>query len=298
MLFAINILWSNGIALYNLKDSSIVLTDFRLPKAISALFCGGMLAISGLIMQNIFKNPLAGPDVLGISRGAALAVALSVMAGIQVGGLSLMAILGALAYLLMLLWASKHVKSSVSLLLVGVMGGFLLSAVISTLEVYSNAESLKSFVLWSMGSFAKVNLEQSIFWPIVSIIVLIGSLKIAPQLDVLLLGDQQAKLMGIDAQKILIYGILISALAIGFSISLCGPIAFVGLVAPHLAKWYFKTYKHKWLIFGSALLGGIITLVADILSSGLLGAILPLNATLSVLAAPVILILIIRKNFS
>lgn len=254
-----------------------------------------MLAVAGLIMQNIFKNPLAGPDVLGVSRGAAFTVALSVLAGVGIGGISVMAVLGALGYLLLLLWVSRYVKSSVTLLLVGVMGGFLLSALISTMQVFSNAEKLKSFVLWSMGSFSKVSLELSLLWPAIAILVILSALFIAAKLDVLLLGNQQAKLLGVNAHKLMFVGIIISAIVIGFTISLCGPVAFVGLVAPHLAKWFLKTYRHKYLIWASVFIGGIITLLADFLSSGVLGMVLPLNATLSILAAPVIVLVLLKK---
>jgi iron complex transport system permease protein len=297
ILIGVDLLFSNGAYLLEFDDYEVILYHFRLPKTISAIGSGAVLAVAGLIMQNIFKNPLAGPDVLGISQGAALAVAISVLLGAGIGGITLMSIIGALGYLFFLMWMSRYVVSSITLLLIGVMGGFLISAVISTLEVFSNAEELKSFVMWTMGSFAKSSLSQSLMWLFILPAVLLFSLLIGSKLDVLLLGDGQARLLGINNRKVMYSGILITALAIGASIALCGPIAFVGLVAPHLAKWVLKTYKHNRLILCSALIGAAITVLADILSSGLLGVMLPLNATLSILAAPVILFVVLKKVY-
>ena len=288
-------MFSNGTFLFSSAEPAVIFYNFRFPKAINAFSAGAVLSIAGLIMQNIFKNPLAGPDVLGISQGASLAVALSILAGVGFGGIGIMAVLGALAYLLFLLWISKFVHSAVTLLLIGVMGGFVISAFISTLEVFSNAERLKSFVMWNMGSFSKSSLEQTTTWGAVLPIVLLGSTLLSTKLDVLLLGNNQAQLLGVNGKKVMFFGILIAGVSIGTSIALCGPVAFVGLVAPHLAKWLLKTYKHKVLIAGSAIIGGIICLLADFLSTGLFGPVLPLNATLSILAAPVILFVILKR---
>jgi len=299
VLIAANVFFSNGHLLWNLQEWEILLTQFRLPRALTALFAGGILAVAGLLMQNVFKNPLAGPDVLGISQGASLAVALSLLVGIHVGGLVFMAVIGALAYLLFLLWMSKFLRSPITLLLIGVMGGFMISAFISTLEVFSKAEALKSFVVWSMGSFSKVAPSQLTYFIVLGPLLLILSLRFSKSFDVLLLGAQKASLLGVNSRQVMLYAIIIAGVATGLSTSLCGPIAFVGLVAPHLSKWLLKTHKHKLLIPASFIFGASIAVLADWLSSGLLfGAILPVNATLSILAAPVILYLIIKKSGS
>ena len=143
-----------------MNDWQILFYQFRLPRVIAALGAGGILAVAGLLMQNVFQNDLAGPDVLGISQGASLAVALSLMAGVGFGGLVFMGVMGALLYLLFLLWVSKYLDSPITLLLVGVMSGFIISAFINTLQVFSTSEALKSFVVWSMGSFSKVSPTQ------------------------------------------------------------------------------------------------------------------------------------------
>lgn len=293
--FTFNILFSNGTLIFSSSEVGVIFYNFRLPKAINAFSAGAVLSIAGLIMQNIFKNPLAGPDVLGISQGASLAVALSVLAGIGFGGIGIMAVFGAFAYLFFLLWVSKFVHSAITLLLIGVMGGFVISAFISTLEVFSNAERLKSFVMWNMGSFSKSSLEQAAVWALVLPLVLLSSIILSSKLDVLLLGNNQAQLLGINSKKVMFYGIIIAGVSIGTSIALCGPVAFVGLIAPHLAKWLLKTYKHKVLIAGSAIIGGTVCLLADFLSTGVFGPVLPLNATLSILAAPIILFVVLKR---
>lgn len=287
---------SNGLLLWQLPESNVLFWQFRLPRVVTAVFAGGILSVAGLLMQNVFKNPLAGPDVLGISQGASLAVALSLLVGIHVGGLVLMAVIGALVYLLFLLWMSKYLRSPITLLLIGVMGGFMISAFISTMEVFSKAEALKSFVVWSMGSFSKVAPGQLLYLLIIGPILIALSLFFAKSFDVLLLGRQKASLLGVDSTRVMLYAIIVAGVATGLSTSLCGPIAFVGLVAPHLSKWLLKTYRHNYLIPGSFLIGASVAVLADWLSSGVLaGAILPVNATLSILAAPVIIYLIVKK---
>ena len=275
----------------------LILEQFRLPRALSALAAGGMLSVAGLLMQNVFKNPLAGPDVLGISQGAALMVALTLLAGVGFGGIILAACLGALFYLLLLVWASKYIKSNITLLLIGVMGGFIISAIISTLQVISQAEALKSYVIWSMGSFSKV--EALYAWIIFAFapVVLLFSMYFSKSFDTLLLGNQKAQLLGINSRRVFFIAILITAIATGLSTAFCGPIAFVGLAAPHLCKWFLKTYKHQVLIPVSFLMGASMALLADILAGGIIGGfVLPLNATLSILAAPVIIYVIVKKT--
>lgn len=287
---------SNGLILWQLPEWKILLWQFRLPRVVAAVIAGGILSVAGLLMQNVFKNPLAGPDVLGISQGASLAVALSLLAGIHVGGLVLMAVIGALIYLLFLLWMSKYLRSPITLLLIGVMGGFMISAFISTMEVFSKAEALKSFVVWSMGSFSKVSPSQLIYLLFFGPVLIGIGLWFSKSFDVLLLGRQKASLLGVNSRRVMLYAIVVAGIATGLSTSLCGPIAFVGLVAPHLSKWLLKTYQHKLLIPASFIIGASVAVLADWLSSGVLaGAILPVNATLSILAAPVILYLIIKK---
>lgn len=297
LLFTFDVLFGNGTFLFNQTDSFLIFQQFRLPRALSALAAGGMLSVSGLLMQNVFKNPLAGPDVLGISQGAALMVALTLLAGVGFGGIILAACLGAFFYLLLLVWASKYIKSSITLLLIGVMGGFIISAIISTLQVISQAEALKSYVIWSMGSFSKV--EAIYAWIIFAFapFILFFSMYFSKAFDTLLLGNQKAQLLGINSQKVFFIAIIITAIATGVSTAFCGPIAFVGLAAPHLCKWFLKTYKHQWLIPVSFFVGASMALLADILSGGIIGGfVLPLNATLSILAAPVIIYVIVKKT--
>lgn len=297
LLAGADLFFSNAHVLWAMNDWQLLFYQFRLPRVVAAIGTGGVLAIAGLLMQNIFQNDLAGPDVLGISQGASLAVALSLLAGVSFGGLVLMGVLGALIYLLFLLWVSRYLASPITLLLVGVMAGFIISAFISTLQVFSNSEALKTFVVWSMGSFGKVSPSQMWYFICLVPVLLIFSMRLANPLNIMLLGSQKAGLMGLNSKRIMLWTIGIAGIATGLSTALCGPIAFVGLVAPHICKWLFTTYRHQVLIPASFLMGAVITLLADFLSTGVIAqTILPINATLSILAAPIILYLIIKKG--
>ncbi len=297
LLLLLNIIFCNGVPLFQKSAWQTIFFQFRLPRALTAFCAGGVLSIAGLLMQNIFKNPLAGPDILGISQAASLAVAISILSNFAFGGIIIAAIIGSCCYLFLLILLSKHISNSTTLLLIGVMSGFLFSAIISTMQSFSAAENIKSYVMWGMGSFAKNTPNQAIIFLIVTPLLFLFAMFHAQKFDLLLLGNQKASMLGLNVSNIFIIAVLVAGVATGISAAFCGPVAFVGLAAPHLCKMWFATYSHKWLITACFFMGASITLFADLLASSLVSDIqFPLNAMLSILAAPVILWVIIKRR--
>ena len=289
-----------------------ILYMFRLPKAITAVLAGAALAVSGLIMQTLFRNPLAGPFVLGINSGASLGVALvilwtgsmsqtTIFAGLGlIGdlGLIIAAGLGASLVLVFILLVSRRVQNVMTLLILGLLFGYATSAVVSILLHFSIAERIHLFVSWTFGSFGGVTWKQlKVLMPVLLIGIFISQMLIKP-LNSFLLGESYARSMGLNVRRARIWIICITALLAGSVTAFCGPIAFVGVAIPHLARSLFNTSDHRVLIPSVALLGAIIAIVADIVS-GLPGTqvVLPLNAVTSLIGAPIIAwIILSRRN--
>lgn len=278
-----------------------IVYDSRLPRALAASIAGVALSWSGLLMQTLFRNPLAGPSVLGISSGASLGVALltlSVGSGyigqMGIGGsaaMAMAAMAGAMAVLLIVMAVAKRLADNTTLLVFGIMLGYFTSAIISALQYKAASESLKSYVLWGMGSFSEASMYQSLF---MLFAVLVGGgimLFILKNLNLLLLGDEYAQSMGlnVNANRLLI----ITAVGImaGSVTAFCGPIAFVGLVVPHIARSWMGTSEHVRLYTPVALIGIAVSLFSDLLSRILE---LPLAAVVSALGAPLIIYIILR----
>ncbi|UII33998.1 iron ABC transporter permease [Fulvivirga ulvae] len=289
------------------KESwGFIITEFRLPKALTALLVGSGLSVAGLLMQTLFRNPLAGPFVLGISNGASLGVALLVMSGssvfnilYQLGnwGVVVAAVLGSSAVLSFVLLVSAKVKDNVSLLIVGLMVGSASGAIVSVLQFFSDAELIQAYVIWTFGSLAGVSWEQlQILTPIVLLGILLAFIS-QKQLNTFLLGEQYARGLGISIKKYRIVVIIASCLLAGSITAFCGPVAFIGLAIPHIARAVFQTANHSILIPSVILIGSIVMLICDMIAQ-MPGeqTTLPINAVTALLGAPIVISVVIRSR--
>ena len=285
-----------------------IIINYRLPKAITAILVGMGLSISGLLMQTLFRNPLAGPYVLGLSSGASLGVAIvilgatflpSFLANILLSsyGIVLASSLGSLAVLMAVLAVSHRLRDTMAILIVGLMFGSLTSAIVGTLTYFSTAEQLQKFTFWSLGNLGNLS------WPsilILSICVTIGllmSLLSIKPLNALLLGENYARSLGLNYKKTRFIIIFSTSILAGSITAYAGPIAFIGLAVPHIAKLVFQTSNHSVLFWSTILFGAIIMLICDSISqipgSDLM---LPINAVTSIFGAPIVIWLLIRKR--
>ena len=299
--------WGNG---FSKPSWETIVYGYRLPKAITAVLAGISLSVSGLQMQTFFRNPLAGPYVLGVSSGAGLGVALLLMAGSWLGfalyssawglwALILAASGGAILVLLLMSLTAWKVKDSMTLLIVGLMFGSAVSALIAVLSYFSQAEQLKLFTIWSMGSLGSTQESQLWGFALATGLGLLPVLAMVKSYNAMLLGEAYAESMGVNIHK-LRWGMIISTgILAGSATAFCGPIAFIGIAVPHLARLMFRTGDHRVLFPASALIGTMVLLVCDALSQ-LPGSAqtLPINAVTSLVGAPVVIWLILRRNFS
>lgn len=288
----------------------LILTKFRLPKALTAMLVGSALGVSGLQMQTLFRNPLAGPYILGISSGAGLGVAIAIFLGFYLGGfLELSGIgrswllvaaagLGSFLILLLISVAASRLKESVTLLIIGLMFGAATSAVVSILQFFSRAENIQSYVIWTFGTLGSLSwVELYVFIPII-LIGLIASVLLSKPLNTLLLGENYAVSLGLNIKKTRLLIIINTALLAGTVTAFCGPIAFFGVAMPHLTRMLFNTSNHLLLtplvmFFGAALLL-LFDLIAQLPG---MEATLPINAVTALFGAPfVVYILLRRKN--
>lgn len=291
------------------KDTwNYIILNFRLPKAITAMLVGIGLSISGLLMQTLFRNPLAGPYVLGLSSGSSLGVAFVIMGAailppflanlfLSSLGILLASISGSLLVLSLVFLVSKKLKDTMSILIVGLMFSSFTGAIVSVLTYFSTAEQLQKFTFWSMGNLSNLSWIQIV---ILSSTVLVGatlSLLSIKSLDAFLLGENYAKSLGINIKKQRNLIFMATGILAGSITAFVGPIAFVGLAVPHISKLVFQTSNHKVLFFATMLLGALIMLFCDTVSQ-LPGFdfTLPINAITSILGAPVVIWLLVRKR--
>ena len=276
----------------------VILYEYRIPKVITAILAGAGLSVSGLLMQSLFKNPLAGPYVLGISNGATLGVALATMLGGRLASsLTVIgsAMLGSVGVLLLVLFMSRWIANSVTLLIVGLMIGSATGALVSVLQYYSDAEVVQSFLIWTFGSLSGVT--RSDLWLFAAIIVLgiVFSYLHQKPLNAMLLGERYAQSMGVNTKSTRYRLVIITGIVIGTITSYCGPIAFVGLAVPHMSRLIANTVNHRTLILFSALIGAILMLVCDTIAQlpGTDG-VLPINVVTVLLGAPVVVWLVLK----
>ncbi len=278
-----------------------ILLNFRLPKAITAVLAGSALSVAGLMMQTLFRNPLADPYVLGVSSGASLGVAIVVMSGgMLAGGASswliiVAAVLGASVVMLLVVGVSFKVQHAVSLLIVGIMFGTIVSSLVGVLQYFSNPDAIKIFVMWNLGSLSAVTWQHLQILAPVILAGLLAVVFIHHRLDGMLLGENYAKALGVSIVQTLIIIVLITSVLAGAITAFTGPIGFVGIAIPHIARGIFKTSSHRILIPASILLGAILILICDIVSQ-IPTYTLPINTISSLFGAPIIIWVILRKK--
>ena len=300
----ISLSFSEILSAFGSYDSNnmnhLIFFEFRIPRMAMAVLSGGALAVSGMLMQTLFNNPLAGPYVLGINSGASLVVALTLLTGIPFFtsdlGLITGALLGSFLFGSVILLFSVYVRSHISLLLIGLMISSFVGAVITTLESISAAEQLKSFTFWSFGSLQQTTFDQL---PIIlgSIgLGITGSFFLSKPLNAMVLGEVSAKTLGVPIRALRISVISITAVLTGTITAFCGPIAFVGLAIPNLTRMLFRTQNHQYLLIGNLLIGGIFMLTCDTIIQILEPyVVLPINALTSLIGAPFVVYIILKK---
>ena len=291
------------------KESwEIILWNFRFPKAITAILVGIGLSISGLLMQTLFRNPLAGPYVLGLSSGASLGVAFVILGSgllptfiasffLSSYGLVMASSLGAFLVLLAVLLVSQKLKDTMAILIVGLMFGSFTSAIVSVLSYFSTAEKLQKFTFWSMGSISNLSWQEISILSVLTCIGIILSFTVIKPLNALLLGEKYAQSIGVNYKKTRFLIIVATSILAGSITAFAGPIAFIGLAVPHMAKLLFRTSNHLVLFWSTLLLGAIVMLVCDTIAQVPGNDItLPINAITSVIGAPIVIWLLVRKK--
>lgn len=276
----------------------LIIIESRLPRAVTATASGGGLALCGLLMQRYFQNPLAGPSVLGITSGASLGVALVVLlSGGLFSSLGVVsgAFVGAMSVLFIILLFASKTKSPVTLLIFGLMIGYLVSASVTILQFNSPPESLRSFIHWGMGSFADRNWSQSGAIVFTVSVAFLLSFALARKLDLWSLGENYARSMGLNHNRFRFFILMLTGTVTAVITAWCGPIAFIGLAVPHLARGFWKSGRHRVLVPAVVLSGMIIGLACDLIARmpGAEGG-LPLNAVTSFFGAPVVIIILLK----
>lgn len=273
----------------------IIVTGSRLPRALTAALAGGGLALAGLLMQQYFHNPLAGPGVLGISSGAGLGVALVVMAGL--GGNSIVgaAFAGAMAVLVLILAFARRMPQPVSLLIFGLMTGYLVSAVVTIVQAGTTSEALRSFVFWGMGSFADLSYGQVAVLALAVVPAVLLALRMHRRMDLWSLGEAYARSSGLNVARFRWEVLVATGLITGAVTAYCGPVAFIGLAVPHVARGIWQTGRHAVLVPAVVVSGMAIGLTCDLLVRLPIGAGgLPLNAVTAFFGAPVVIALLLK----
>lgn len=289
--------------------TNIVLAS-RLPQTLTALVAGAGLAVSGLQMQTVFRNPLAGPSVLGISNGAALGVAFVVLLSGQVGGvalsrlgylgdaaISVAAIVGALLVMLLIIWISRRVEGRGTLLIIGVMIGYLATAIIGVMKFLSPEEDVKAFVVWGLGSFSRVSGGDMVLFVAVMCVLLPLACLLVKPMNLLLLGDRYASNLGLNIRRARTLVIVSSSLLVAIVTAYCGPIMFIGLAVPHLARGLFRTSDHRVLMPATMFTGALLALVCNLVARmpGFEGA-LPVNSVTALVGAPVVAAILFKRK--
>ncbi|MFK7048789.1 MULTISPECIES: iron ABC transporter permease [Flavobacterium] len=283
-----------------------IIFNFRLPKALVAITVGAALPICGLLMQTLFKNPLAGPYILGLSSGSSLMVAFVIMGSsylpsflipffISTYGIAIASIIGSLIVLIAVILTAQKIKNTMSILVIGLMFSHFTSSIINILSYFSSAEQLQKFTIWSMGSLGNVSWHNLYFILIICGFTLLYTIKLLKNLDALLLGENYAKSLGIPYKKTVYKTILITSILTGVLTAFIGPIAFIGFAIPHISKIIFQDNQHLSLFTTTILTGICIMLLCDILSHNFEVAI-PINAITSIIGAPIVVWLLVKKR--
>ena len=292
----------------DLSNQQIIIQNYRLPKAITAVLVGSGLGISGLLMQTLFRNPLAGPFVLGITSGASLGVALVILGSSIFGGflatflltkwsLVIAASLGSFIVLLLVLIVSSKVRDTMAILIIGLMFGSITAAIVSVLSYFSSAEQLQQYIFWGFGSLGDLDWSEIKIFTLIYIIGMVFSILSIKGLNTLLLGENYAKSLGLNIKQSRLLIIIATSLLAGTITAFAGPIAFIGLAIPHLTRQVFNTSNHKILLPAVFLFGAIIMLICDSIAQlPYTDYMLPINAITSLIGAPVVVWLLVRQR--
>ena len=285
-----------------------IVMENRLPQALTAMLCGASLAVCGLMLQTAFRNPLAGPDVFGISSGAGLGVAIVMLfLGGSVsttlftvsGFLAILtsAFIGAIVVTMIILFLSTMVRNSVLLLIVGLMVGYVSSSAVALLNFFASEEGVKSYMIWGMGNFGGVSMDHMLLFALLCLVGIIASIFLIKPLNIMLLGTQYAESLGINIRQIRNLLLVTVGLLTAVTTAFCGPISFIGLAIPHISRLLFRTDNHQILLPGTVLTGAVIALFCNLVCylPGELG-IIPLNAVTPLIGAPVIIYVIIKRR--
>ena len=282
----------------------------RFPQALTAVVAGAGLSISGLQMQTVFRNPLAGPSVLGISSGASMGVAFVVLFSGSIGGvalshlglfgevaLSIAAVAGSLSVMALIVFASHKVKGNVTLLIIGVMIGYLANAIIGILKFFSVEEDIKTYVIWGLGSFSRVSGNQMMLFVTIMAILIPLSFLLVKTLNLLMLGDGYARNLGLNIKRARVLVITCSGVLTAIVTAYCGPIIFLGLAVPHLCRAVFQTSDHRLLMPACLVMGASLALACNLIARmpGFEGA-LPVNSVTALIGAPVVASVLFRKR--
>ena len=285
------------------ETTSFIILHSRLPQAIVAVFCGASLSVAGLMLQTAFRNPLAGPSVFGITGGASLAVAIVTLAigtSTAIGGqitVVVAAFVGATAVTAIILALSAIVRSGVMLLIVGIMIGYLSSSAITLLNYFASADGMRSYMLWGMGDFGAVSSEQLPMFVTMSVFALRSAVLLVKPLNALLLGERYAESLGVNIVGVRNWLLLSTGLLSAVATAYCGPVSFLGLAVPHIARLLMRTENHKLLMPVTMVCGAAIALLCNLLTTVLSdGVLLPLNAITPLIGAPVIIYVVLRKR--
>ena len=289
---------------------STIVFEYRLPQAVTALFAGAALSVAGLLMQTLFRNPLADPSMLGISSGAGLGVAITILfTGILGGsalssfglwsniGVSIAAFLGATLVLMLILGFSSRVRNMTTLIIIGLMVSYLAGSLTDIMKFFSMKEDIHAFVIWGMGSFSAVGKTKLALFSISIILGLFASLFMSKNLNIMLLGDLYAENLGLNVKRNNLFVILVSGYLTAIVTAYCGPIAFLGLAIPHLTRFIFKTSDHRILVPSVMLIGMIVSLLCNLVARmpGFEGN-LPINAVTAFIGAPIVIWVILRRR--
>lgn len=282
----------------------------RLPQAFTALIAGAGLAVSGLQMQTVFRNPLAGPSVLGISSGASMGVAFVILLSGQIGGVALSnlglfgevamtvaAIIGSMSIMALIVYVSQKVKGNVTLLIIGVMIGYVANAIIGVLKFFSVEEDIRAYVIWGLGSFSRISGNQIWTFAAIMLIILPLSCLLIKTLNLLLLGDSYARNLGLNIRRARFLVITSAGVLTAIVTAYCGPIAFLGLAVPHLCRAIFQTSDHRVLMPGVILTGSALALFCNLIARmpGFEGA-LPVNSVTALIGAPIVASVLFRRH--
>ena len=302
-----NILWGTG------NESVIwqnIIWKSRVPQALTALVAGAGLSVSGLQMQTVFRNPLAGPSVLGISSGASMGVAFVVLLSGSLGGvalsklgfmgeiaLTIAAIAGSLSIMALIVFVSQKVRGNVTLLIIGVMIGYIANAVIGVLKFFCVEEDIRAYVIWGLGSFARVSGDQMTLFICIMVVLLPLSFLLVKTLNLLLLGDAYARNLGLNIKRARLLVITCSGVLVAIVTAYCGPIIFLGLAVPHLCRGMFRTSDHRILMPASLLAGASLALVCNLIARmpGFEGA-LPVISVTALVGAPVVMSVLFNRR--